>query len=84
MVIGQLIQRKNWRDLSVVEGVARNVMVNEVFRAECQQCHQVSFCNKGFMNSQEPIFRTDGVHFNDLGSYKLFRSYRGAILHTAK
>ena len=32
------------------------------------------FGNKGFMNSQEPIFRTDGVHFNDLGSYKLFRS----------
>ena len=56
-------------------------MVNEVNRVEYQQCHQVSYWkHKGVMNSQEPIFRSDGVHFNDLGSYKLFRSYRGSIL----
>ena len=85
VVIGQLIRRKNWRDLTAIEGAARTVMVNEVIRAECQQCHQVSFWkHKGFLNSQEPIFRSDGVHFNDLGSYKLFRSYRGAILRAAK
>ena len=78
----RLIPCKNWRDVSTVEGAACNVMVNEVIRAEC---HQVSFWkHKGLMNSQEPIFRTDGVHFNDLGSYKLFRSYRGAILRVAK
>ena len=48
-------------------------MVNEVNRVEYQQCHQVSYWkHKGVMNSQEPIFRSDGVHFNDLGSYKLF------------
>ena len=85
VVIGQLIRRKNWREISAVEGAARTVMVNEVIMAECQQCHQVSFWkHKGFMNSQEPIFRNDRVHFNDLGSYKLFRSYRGAILRAAK
>ena len=60
-------------------------MVNEVIRAECKQSHHVSFWkHKGFMNSQELIFHTDGVHFNDLGSYKLFRSYRGAVLRAAK
>ena len=47
VVIGQFIRLKNWRDLSAVEGVARNVMVNEVIRAECQQCHQVSFGKQG-------------------------------------
>ena len=39
------------RDLSAVEGAARTVTVNEVIRAECKQCHQVSFWeHKGFMN----------------------------------
>ena len=81
VVISQLIRHKNWRELSAAERAARMVMGNEVIRAECQQCHQVSFWkHKGFMYSQGPIFRTDGVHFNDLGSYKLFRSYSGAIL----
>ena len=31
------------------------------------------------MNSHEPIFHNDEVHFIDLGNYKLFRSYRAAI-----
>lgn len=85
VVIGQLIRREGWRHLSPAEGAARAASVNEIVKAECEQCHQVSFWkHKGFMNPQDRVFREDGVHLNDLGNYKLFRSYRGAILRAAK
>ena len=36
--------------------------------------------HRGFWNSWENIYLPDGVHFNDLGNFKLFRSIRGAVI----
>lgn len=35
--------------------------------------------HRGFWNSRENIYHNDGVHLNDSGQRKLYRSYRGAI-----
>lgn len=36
--------------------------------------------HRGFWNSRENIYLPDGVHLNDLGNLKLFRSIRGAVI----
>ena len=36
--------------------------------------------HRGFWNSKTRFFHRDGIHLNDLGHYKLYRSLRGAIL----
>ena len=35
---------------------------------------------RGFWNSRENIYLPDGVHLNELGKLKLFRSIRGAVI----
>ena len=48
--------------------------VNDFVKAACEGCQQVSFWkHKGFWNPQSTVFRDDGVHFNDLGNYKLYK-----------
>ena len=39
--------------------------------------------HRGFWNSRENIYLPDGVHLNDLGNLKLFRSIRGAVIKAA-
>ena len=36
--------------------------------------------HRGFWNSRENIYLPDGVHLNDLGNLKLFRSIRDAVV----
>jgi lysophospholipase L1-like esterase len=36
--------------------------------------------HRGIWNPNEWIYGTDGVHFNDLGKFKLFNSYRAAAV----
>ena len=71
------------------EGTQKVLDVNEFMKAVCDT-ERLSFCSpwpscappfchRGFCQSQRNIFRDDGVHFNDLGNYKLWRSVKGAV-----
>ena len=81
VVICQLIRRDSWRHFSPAVGAARVACVNDYVKVACDGCKQVSvWKHKGFWNPQSMLFRDDGVHLNDLGNYKLYRSIRGAIL----
>ena len=54
--------------------------VNDYVKVACEGCKHVSvWKHKGFWNPQSTLFRDDGVHLNDLGNYKLYRSIRGAM-----
>ena len=37
--------------------------------------------HRGMWNSTIPVFRPDGIHPNDHGMVRLYRSYRGAVLN---
>ena len=42
--------------------------------------HVFCWTHKGFSNPSVTPFLSDVVHFNPVGQYNLYRSYRGAIL----
>lgn len=84
VVICQLIKRAKWRHFSPEDGTTRVAVVNTFIQAECAGDHHISFWkHKGFWNPRNRIFMRDGVHFNDLGNFKLYRSFRGALLWAA-
>ena len=58
------------------EGTQRLLDVNEFLKAVCNPEHLSFWSHRGFWQSQRNIFRGDGVHFNDLGNYKLWRSVK--------
>jgi hypothetical protein len=41
----------------------------------------LSWLHRGFTQPSVTPFLRDGVHFNKIGQYNLYRSYRGAILN---
>ena len=54
---------------------------NEFMQAACGGHTTIRFWkHKGPWSSERAVFRLDGVHFNNLGNYKLLRSTRGAII----
>ena len=80
VVVGQIVRRQSWRHISYEEGTTRVTEVNEFLTAVCDDPHASFWRHQGFWNVQRQIFRPDGVHFNDLGNHKLFRSVKGGSL----
>ena len=46
--------------------------------------YAIYWAHRGFWNTSSRIFLHDGVHLNGLGQYKLYRSYRGAVLNALR
>ena len=84
VVVCQVVRRHRWRHLSYDEGSARVAEINEFLKAVCTDFPISFWAYKGFWNIQREIFRPDGVHFNDLGNHKLFRTIKGAVFTTVK
>ena len=85
VVVCQIVRRQSWRHISYEEGTARVAEVNEFLRAVCETILMYRSGDiGGFWNVQRQIFRPDGVHFNDLGNHKLFRSVKGAVFSAGK
>ena len=76
VIISQLIRREKWRNFSA-EGASRVASVNDFLLAACQGCdvNMSVWKHKGFWNPCNKVFRDDGIHLNDLGNYKLYRSF---------
>ena len=46
--------------------------------------YAIYWSHRGFWNTRQRIFCADGVHLNNLGHFKLYRSMRGAVLRAVK
>ena len=85
VVISQVVRRARWRHSTVEDGTRRVDAMNEFLDAACSGPEPISFWrHKGLWNVQRTVFRLDGVHMNDLGNYRLYRSMRGAIFTAMK
>ena len=84
VVVCLVVRRQRWRHISYDEGSARVAEINEFLKAVCMDFPISFWAYKGFWNIQREIFRPDGVHFNDLGNHKLFRTIKGAVFTTVK
>ena len=85
VVISQVLRRARWRHSTVEDGTRRVDAMNEFLDAACSGPEPISFWrHKGLWNVQRTVFRLDGVHMNDLGNYRLYRSMRGAIFTAMK
>ena len=62
--------------------VARHVAcINEFLAAACSGLEHIAFWkHRGMWQEGASIFRQDGVHFNPRGSFKLYKSVRGAVM----
>ena len=75
VVVCQTVRRQfSWK-----EGTQLVLDVNEFMKAVCDTECLSFWSHRQFCQSQRYIFRGDGVHFNDLGNYKLWRSVKGAV-----
>ena len=84
VMICHLVKRAKWRQFSPEEGATRVAAVNAFIQEECMGNNNISvWKHKGLWNPRSRIFMRDGVHFNDLGNFKLYRSFRGALLWAA-
>lgn len=63
----------------------RAALLNQYLRVVIEPLPR-AFCwrHKGFSQSSISPFLSDGVHFNKIGQYFLYRSYRGAILNALR
>ena len=60
----------------------RAQLLNQYTRVVLEPIKQAScWTHRGFANPSITPFLPDGVHFNHMGQYTLYRSYRGAIKH---
>lgn len=84
VVVCQVVRRQSVRPISLDEGAKRVLEINEFLGAVCDTEHLSFWRHRGFWQSQRNIFRGDGVHFNDLGNYKLWRSVKGAVFVALK
>ena len=77
----QIEHRGKWRHCSVEEGTARADSVNVKLDAECQgSVSQFYWHHKSLWTSPVQVFRSDQVHYNDVGNLQLYRSIRGGSL----
>ncbi len=61
---------------------AKSALLNQYTRMVLEPMTQVlCWTHKGFVNPAVSPFLPDGVHFNPIGQYMLYRSYCSAILH---
>ncbi len=80
VTVCQVLRRNSWRHFSYQEGADRVSCVNEFLLAACGGPGNVAFWkHRGMWQEGADIFRTDGIHFNSLGNFKLYKSVRGAI-----
>ena len=85
VVVCQIVRREKWRQFSYEAGTMAVTDANEFMQAACGGHATISFWkHKGLWSSERAAFRLDGVHFNNLGNYKLLRSIRGAIITASK
>ena len=84
VVVCQIVRRQCVRRYSWEDGTQRVVDINEFLKAVCDTERLSFWYHRGFWQSQRNIFRGDGVHFNDLGNYKLWRSVKGAVFVALK
>ena len=81
VAVCQVCRRSRWRGLSYEEGAARVIEINRYLEAFCRDSDCVFFWrHKRLWNSVHEVFRADGVHFNDVGNYRFYRSLRGAMM----
>ena len=81
VTVCKIIRRAQWRHLSVNEGNARVIIINEFLSAVCDGYREIySWRHRGLWQPDNGIFREDGVHLNDLGNYKLYKCMRGAVI----
>ena len=84
VVVPQVVRRQSFRHLSVTEGSRRGLEINDFLSAVCATEHISFWRHKGMWNSPVIMFRGNGVHFNDLGNDKLWRSVCGAVFLALK
>ena len=69
-----------WRHFSVEEGTARADSVNIKLDAECHgSVSQFYWRHKSLWTSPVQVFRSDKIHYNEVGNLRFYRSIRGAI-----
>lgn len=83
VVIVQLIPRLTPRHISSADYFTRTLEVNKMLKAECRHTDILYWKISGVKYPTQPIF-CDGVHFNDDGMLRYFRSLRGAIIYASK
>jgi lysophospholipase L1-like esterase len=60
---------------------AKRVIVNKYLTVVLEHMPNIfTWLHHGFAQPSVTLFLRDGVHFNKIGKYALYRSYRGAIL----
>ena len=70
--------RGKWLQCSVGEGTERADSVNATLEAECHgSASQFYWRHKSLWIILVQVFRSDQVHYNDVGNLRLYRSIRG-------
>ena len=73
-----LVRRRKWRNFSYDVESGRVQQINASVAEFCQQTEGLFYWrHKRIWNSTRDMFRNDGVHFSDIGNYRVFRSIRG-------
>ena len=67
-------QSSNFNERAQLLNHYTSVVLDPIKQAIC-------WTHRGFANPSITPFLPDGVHFNHMGQYTLYRSYRGAIKH---
>ena len=67
-------QSSNFNERAQLLNQYTSVVLDPIKQAIC-------WTHRGFANPSITPFLPDGVHFNHMGQYTLYRSYRGAIKH---
>ena len=80
----QIEHMGKWRQCSVVEGTERADSVNATLEAECHgSASQFYWRHKSLWIIPVQVFRSDQVHYNDVGNLRLYRSIQGGALFKA-
>ena len=82
VVVGQVLRRYT------KDSVDFNCKVGKLHQYLKVVLERLPYCyywrHRGFWNSNQNLYLSDGVHLNSLGNYKFMRSIRGAILKALK
>ena len=91
VVVSQILRREcapNYRNKGKMTLETFNARVSELndflYHAFREENHITFWAHKGMWCSELPLLNTDGVHLNENGNKKLYRSLRGAIVHATK
>jgi len=85
VVLCQMIRPPIWRHFTRDDGTDLVVRANEFLLAACSGCTGLYYWrHRGFVNSAKEVFNADGLDLNDWGNYKLFRSFRGALMMASR